>query len=275
MIKGELLNVGVILNMPDDGVVKYKFISENNSKLKSILTSKIEKDTYKFGLNYMEFLMKSIDENDTFFAVNAHSSSFIAQVNNQELPKGFIFTENRFAKSSNIDDLFDTLLKEYVGTKFLKEETGVNSMQVKRKATKLINQRTALSQIIQPNVKLRIVENIPRNYTIDFGYVESNKLSMIHSAPDKLNTSYEWLDRMSFISNNYDYSEKISILYNSEAESNKDETMIQMLQFLNNKDERIEIFDIFSQKGEMDFNNELFRIENQAGNIENIKEFVS
>lgn len=275
VIKGELLNVGVILNVPEDGVMKYKFIAEKNTKLKSILISKVEKESYKYGVNYLNFMLESIDSNDTFFAANTRSNTFITQVINQELPAGFVFSETRFAKSNNVNDLFKSLLKEYVGENFLKEEIGINSMFVKKKATQLIDQREKLSDIVQSNMRIRPVENIPKNYTIDFGYAENNKLSIIQAAPDKVNTSYDWLDRMSFISNNYQQSENISILYNSVADSNKDHSMEQMLSFLKSKDNRIQTFDIFSRHGELDFQNELSRIEQRAGTIEELRTLVS
>lgn len=274
IIKGEILNVGLIMNIPENGVIKYRIITGNNMKLKTILENEIERKIYTSGLGYVEYLLKSNDENDLFMSQNAHSKYFIPRLRECDLPDGFILTDPQFAKTNQPDYLFDKLLQRYIGRKFLTDGKNNLSTQVKSKAVQLIGQNVAVKEKIKKNIKIKPVDVITLNYTVDFGYEENNKLSMIQTMPDKQSTTNEWFQRMSLISNNYSESGKISLLYNSAADSNKDGTAEQMIKFLESNDSRIESFDIFSNKGEKEFNYELERIERVAGSMDKINSLL-
>ncbi|KRN70710.1 hypothetical protein IV76_GL001631 [Carnobacterium maltaromaticum] len=262
------------MNIPENGIIKYRIITGNNTKLKTILENEIDRKIYMSGLDYVEYLLKSNDENDLFISQNAHSNYFLPRLRNSDLPDGFILTEPQFAKTNQPNDLFEKLLQRYIGKRFLIEGKNNLSMQIKSKAVHLIEKNIVVKGKIKKNIKIKPVDVIPLNYTIDFGYEENNKLNIIQTMPDKLLTTNEWFQRMSLISNNYSESGKISLLYNSAADSNKDKTAEQMMRFLESNDNRIESFDIFSNTGEKDFNTELERIEKVAGSIDKINSLL-
>lgn len=275
VVKGEILNVGLIMNIPSTGEMKFKLIGENNTKLKTILVNNLEKKIYKSGLKYLEFLLSSIDNNDLTFSLNITSNDFINDLKYTKLPNGFILTDKRFAKTQSSNYLFNDLLETYIGNKFIHEEVKENNMQIKKRAANLIEQKELLDRKIKTNIKIRPIEEVAMNYNIDFGYEEQSKLNIIQAAPDKLATANEWFQRISMISTNYLECDKIALLFNSNAESNKDGTISQMVDFLSSKDERIDSFNIFSERGEIDFNNELHRIEINAGNIEEVEKLLT
>ncbi|MCA9765431.1 MAG: DUF3037 domain-containing protein [Carnobacterium sp.] len=274
VVKGEILNVGLIMNTPSTGEVTFKLIGEKNTKLKTILVNPLEKKIYKSGLKYLEFLLSSVDNNDLTFSLNITSNDFINDLKHTKLPNGFILTDKRFSKTNNSNYLFNDLLETYIGKKFIYEEVKENNMQIKKRAVTLIEQREVLYRKIKTNIKIRPIEEVAMNYNIDFGYEEKNKVNIIQAAPDKLVTANEWFQRISMISNNYSECDKIALLFNSSAESNNDNTISQMIDFLSSKDERIDSFNIFSERGEFEFKDELLRIEQNAGNIEKIEKLL-
>lgn len=73
--------------------------------------------------------------------MNIGQENFITELKNSELPKGFIFDRKRFSKTANFERLYTDILETYIGKKFLHEENGTNTMQVKRKAISLINNK--------------------------------------------------------------------------------------------------------------------------------------
>ena len=275
VVKGEILNVGIIINIPETGEIRYRILKPNNSKLKSFWHSKVDEKTYKTGHDILNYVISSIDENELRFGLDASSDTFINQLSSQNLPKGFIFSDLRFAKASNIDILYQNLLEEYVGKKFLEEEIGSNSMVVKKKAAKIIDDTPSLSKIIKSNILIKPIKTLNKSYTIDFGYANEEKIELIHSTPEKLKAAYEWLERINFVTENYTEPNKITLLYKSRSESNKDGSLIQMLDYLKQKDERITSYDIFSELGEIKFKQELQRIGTVAQPIEVLERIIS
>lgn len=274
VIKGELLNVGIVMNVPSEGKLLHFVLKETNSKFKSALLTDLDRKIYKSGAKYMEYMCESINDNDLSFAMNTESDEFIRNLKESELPMGFIMTEKRFAKTANTERLFNDLLETYIGKKFLNEESGSYSMNVKRKATSLITQRNLINSKVKSNIKIRPVKSIPLNYSIDFGYAEDNQINLIHSAPDKLSTSNEWFQRINMISTNFMNSNKFVLLFDSSSESNEDNTIVQMVDYLASKDHRILSFDIFTKAGEEQFEQELSQIESRAGSIEKVEELL-
>ena len=89
----------------------------------------LDKKIYKSGINYLEYLLSSIDDNKLEFGMNIGQENFITELKNSELPKGFILTEKRFSKTANFERLYTDILETYIGKKFLHEENGTNTME--------------------------------------------------------------------------------------------------------------------------------------------------
>lgn len=275
VIRGELLNVGIVVSMPETGEFIVEFLSESNSKLKSIVINKNDKLVYKSGLSYLKYLFDSIDRNDLSFPINTSSNDFISAIKTFELPTGFNIVEPKYAKVSNIELFVEQLKKTYIGETFLNEEFGSNSMIVKRKAISLIQERKKLANIVKPNVKIKPIANLPKSYTIDFGYLMKEKINLIQSAPDKVSTAYDWLERMNFITDNFQSSEKIILLYDANSESNQDGTLKHMIDYLESKDDRVSSRNIFANEGKELFVDDLRKIEQYAGTIEELEKIIA
>lgn len=275
IIRGEILNVGLMINIPENGELKFILLSEGNSKLKSLITSKRDKDIYKSGKKYLDYLIESIDNNDLGLPISPSKKDFISTFSTLNLPKGYKISTPRYAKVSDVELFVDNLENIYIGESFLNEELGTNSMIVKKKAISIIGGRENALKKIKKNIQIKPVANLPKNYTLDFGYTENGKLSLIDSTPDKLSTAYDWLERINFITDNYDASEKITLLYNSKSESNEDGTIKHMLEYLSSKDSRVESINIFSDTGEKHFIDRLKHIEQFAGNMEELERLIA
>jgi hypothetical protein len=274
-IKGEILNVGLVMNIPETGEMLFKIIQENNSKLKAILVNQVDKKVYRFGMKYLEYILSSVNQNDLTLPVNVSSKSFVNDLLKMDIPNGFLLTDTRYAKTRETHRLFNDILRSYIGEKFLLEEIKTNTMQVKKFATSVITQRNLIDTKIKTNVKIKPIPTVSLNYNIDFGYEENEKFNFIQVAPEKLASANEWFQRMNMISSNYQNTDRIVLLYNSNTQSNEDRTVDQMVEFLKSNDNRVTSFDIFSNRGVLGFNNELVRIGKQAGDISEIDKFIS
>jgi hypothetical protein len=146
---------------------------------------------------------------------------------------------------------------------------------LRKKQQKIIDDTPSLSKIIKSNILIKPIKTLNKSYTIDFGYANEEKIELIHSTPEKLKAAYEWLERINFVTENYTEPNKITLLYKSRSESNKDGSLIQMLDYLKQKDERITSYDIFSELGEIKFKQELQRIGTVAQPIEVLERIIS
>ncbi|MGC6767626.1 hypothetical protein [Enterococcus sp. LJL51] len=275
VIRGEQLNVGLLVNVPDKGEFYVNFLSENNSKLKSIVINKHDRLVYKSGLSYLKYLFDSINNNDLSFSVSPVSPDFISIVKSFELPTGFNLSNPKYAKVSSVESFIEQLNNTYIGENFLNEEYGSNSMIVKRKAASIIQGRKKLEKIVKSNIRIKPIKNLSKTYTIDFGYLLKNNVNLIHATPDKLSTAYDWLERMNFITDNFDNSDHIILLYDSNSESNHDGTLKHMIEYLESKDERVSSRNIFSDEGKELFVNDLKKIEEFAGSIEELEKIIA
>lgn len=268
-IRGEILNVGVIMNTPSKGEFCYKILSPNNTKIKALFENKIEKKVFETGINYFEYLLKSINNNDLTKSVDIFSSSFIDSIHkNIDIPKQIMINSSSYAKTASPDLFFNDLLEMYLGKSFILEEKNTRVMKVRKKATELINERNLINVKVKKNVIIQPIANIAMNYQVDFGYSENNSLKLIHSAPEKISSVGEWFEKINLISTKFEKAEGINLLFNSNAESNRDNALSQMIDYLSAQDSRIQSMDIFSTSGVDAFENELDRIEEKASNLE-------
>ncbi len=109
--KGEIINIGILMNIPETGELKYQFLGPKNSKFKFFWHSKVDEKSYKLGYDIITFLLNSVDKNDLRFGLNPSADTFINQVINQQLPGNFVFSDVRFAKTSNSDLYLEIYLK--------------------------------------------------------------------------------------------------------------------------------------------------------------------
>ncbi|EME3504277.1 DUF3037 domain-containing protein, partial [Enterococcus faecium] len=49
VVKGEIINIGIVMSIPSSGEVKYQILTPKNSKFKAILNSKVDEKTYKLS----------------------------------------------------------------------------------------------------------------------------------------------------------------------------------------------------------------------------------
>lgn len=275
VIKGELINIGIIMNVPYTGEIHYMIINPDNSKFRAVWNNSIDKKTYKLGYTVFNHIIKSIDDNELHFGLNPSSDTFIPQFTSQNLPNCFIFSDVRFGKTSETKNLFENIANEYVGKKFIDEEIGTNSMIVKSRAIELIERNENANILIKRNIKIQPIGELSKFYTFDFGYSILEKAELIQTVPERKQSAYDWLERMNIITENYEHARKFIFLFNSNSESNKDNTINQMISYLKSKDQRVESYDIFSNGGKYDFNKLLNRIENEADSVHELERYLA
>lgn len=55
VIKGEIINVGILMNVPETGEIRFQTLNHKNSKLKISSYSQLDIKTYKVGNDYLNF----------------------------------------------------------------------------------------------------------------------------------------------------------------------------------------------------------------------------
>ena len=123
---GEIINVGLILHSSSDmHILRHRLLDENNVKIKGIANTKVDLDMYKISKEYIEYLLETTtsklfiqDESQEEYNSAFERYYLHGLYKSLDGEKMFI-SEPTFAKTGDVDQLFDSLFATYVGSKFM------------------------------------------------------------------------------------------------------------------------------------------------------------
>lgn len=237
-LRGEIINVGLLLHQPEDGKLKYKLIQENNPKIKSLLNNNVLNASYKLSKEYINHYLENISDSDTMFEKGIYNNSFLDEFNNH-LPDGFILSDPSFSLSSNTNVLFEQLMLNYIGKDFIVAEEKPNEVSTKKHLSDFFVKEKLLGTKIKSNVKINPIKDIKNmQYSIDFVY-KNGVINLIHTVPHQYELLNNWFSRVNTFSNNYDSNAGIYLVYEDNTLKNDDNTIIDMFKYLKCHDERI------------------------------------
>lgn len=245
-LRGERINVGVILHQPTTGKVLYKLIEHNNPKIRGLLNNGVLIASYKLSKELIDYTLEDLPSVDSLLIKGVYNDNFLSDFS-KHLPEGFVLSEPSYAMSAKTNALFNQLLINYIGKEFVTSEEKPSESTIKKNLETFFERKKLLGTKIKPNVKMSPIKDIgSMQYTIDFVY-KNGVINLIQTVPQHTNALNNWFSRVNTFSSNYDSNAGIYLIY-EESTINEDNTVVDMFNFLKGNDERIRTIDIASNE---------------------------
>lgn len=269
-LRGEVLNVGLMLHDPDSGDVKYQILDSMNEKLKSILANEVLQETYKVQREYIDYSLKTVPVEETLLDPYAHTNDFLIEIA-KIMPNGFSLSEPTFSKTNNKERLFKSLLETYIGEEFLDERDTSVQVNAKKIMKQYFNNRNLLGTKVKLNAKFSPIKNINNvQFTIDFIY-KNGVINFLQTAPSNKTELQNWFAKLNTLLEYYKEDSKLYLFYDQKDSTHQDATLHDMINFLKNKDSRVDVLEVNSNE----FINLCNKIEKEGKDIEEFEKELS
>lgn len=246
-VRGETINVGIILFNAEIGEFQIETLKHTNSKLRSLLPTQKELSVYKLHTDFINHYSKTFLTDITNYKDKLNQDFFEEFINN--MPKEITFSEPTHANfdSENQEKLLKKLLELYIGKYFL-QNTEVTSAKIKNYVRNSFIEEDILETKVKANARIHPIPNkdfISAN--IDFVY-KNGVLNFMQVAPSKENMT-NWFNKINTVIDNYDKETKYHIFLD-ESFNRSDEDFLEMMNFLEEKltRTRLNVIDIHSPK---------------------------
>jgi hypothetical protein len=266
-IRGEKVNVGVLLHDPQGGDLQHSLLEENSTKVKALLCDDVSSKIYKVQKDEVDFYFSKIYEKQDLFSENLHDKNYLINLKHK-FPNEFLISEPTFSLSRDANQLFASLVKTYIGefiTKEIIHEYEKSIISPKNYCKNYFHDKNWIGTKVKPNVKLHPIEDLKNlNFTVDFVF-KNGIWNMINATPsnttnDKL---IEWFSKTKTMLNSYQRESQFYLIYNQEDQLNEDNTLSEMVAYLEKEDQRVKTAEISSS----DFSGMCRRVENEAKDI--------
>jgi hypothetical protein len=263
-LRGEIINVGVMLHNPQEGKLKYNILDVNNGKMKSLLVNDVLQDTYRIQKEYIEFYLEKLPNQLTLFDPNNYTNQFLEDLK-EIIPNEFKLSEPTFSKTLDSDRLLSNLMEMYIGKEYLSSIENANQVSTKKYIKDIFEQRKLIGTKVKWNAKITPIKNIKSmQYTIDFVY-KNGIINFLQTVPTNTEQLTNWFSKLNTVLESYDKESNFYVLFNkSELKNNNDQTLKDMLSYLKTKDQRIINLNVESKT----FNNLCDKIESDGKNLE-------
>jgi Protein of unknown function (DUF3037) len=261
-LKGEIINVGVILHQPDSGDLKYHILDHNNIKLKGILSNPVRKEAYKVTKDVIEYYLKQSPNINELFQPNINEQTFLLELNSR-FTNDFKLSEPTFSLTSNKELFFKQLLYSYIGKEFINPNE-THQITTKKFVRNYFDERQLIDKKIKTNIKFSPIKEVESMHlVIDFVY-KNGVINLMQAVPSSSEHFTNWYTKMNTITSEIRKECGIYLLYNKNDALNVDNTVTQILDYLKSKDKRIKTFEINSK----DFISLCSQIEKEGKNVE-------
>ncbi|PHE61841.1 hypothetical protein COF68_15540 [Bacillus toyonensis] len=269
-LRGEVLNVGLMLHDPDSGDVKYQILDSMNEKLRAILANEVLQETYKVQRDYIDYSLKTVPVEETLLDPDAHTNDFLIEIA-KIMPKEFSLSEPTFSKTNNKERLFKSLLETYIGEEFLDERDISVQVNAKKLMKQYFNNRNLLGTKVKLNAKFSPIKNINNvQFTIDFIY-KNGVINFLQTAPSNKAELQNWFAKLNTLLEYYREDSKLYLFYDQKDVAHQDATLHDMIKFLKKKDSRVDVLEVNSN----DFVNLCNKIEAEGKDIEEFEKELS
>lgn len=262
-VRGEVINVGVIMHHPSKGIITRFILDASNIKLRSLLTNQSKIENYKVQKDYIEFYLDNLEIDHNLLTPDINKESFLSKID-EVLPNDYRLSEPTFALTSEPKLLFNELLCNYIGSEFLLKN---NNSQITTKSyvKKYFDDRKLINRKIKSNIKYNPLKDVSSmQLTIDYVY-KNGILNLMQTVPSTKEQFTNWFTRMTTLTSHLT-DEKLGFyfLFDSTDELNQDKTVTQIIDFFHSNDQRVNGIDVQSK----DFNMFCNKIEVEGKNVE-------
>lgn len=249
-IRGEIINVGLILHSVGiDKQTKCYIIDENCIKVKSILDSISEINTYKTYKDVLEYYVLKSKENllgqvgDVTIG-SYFDNDYLKKLKYEFNDKKMTLSEPNFAFTRDINLLFDSLFDRYIGNKYLIKQ--VNTLTAKSYAKNIFKEKDLLGTKVESDITVYPVEKLKSiKFKIDFSFKNGvdNYIQAIPSLHSSSKNS-EWFAKTELLLNSLKNKDtKIHFIYkSSDLIDNKD--IYDVINYFSSSNDKIKKLDL-------------------------------
>ncbi|MCR8979457.1 DUF3037 domain-containing protein [Brevibacillus laterosporus] len=247
---GELLNVGLVLHSSSDThILRHRLLDDNNVKIKGISNSKVDLDAYKVSKEYIEFLFESTTNNLFVEANNSQTSvyehEYLYSLYKALSGENMFLSEPTYAKTDNVDHLFDSLFVTYIGSKFL--NVIQRDVNVKKYLRTIFEEKHLMKKIrrdftIKPISGLDEVIRVPIDFGFKNGIWNYMQIASLKHSGESRNT--DWFAKTKLLIDNYKDDMKLYLMYQTTQDIELNLETSQIINFLSKSDERVIPLDI-------------------------------
>jgi hypothetical protein len=248
-IKGEVINVGLVLHDKEGLQTKYYLLEENSAKLKSMISNKSGRDIYKSYKDVFEYYLEKnkdslVGDVGKVTIGSCYSEEFLGSIYEHYKNKNLFFTKPNFAKTKNIDNFFKGLLETYVGEEFIKKEHA--TVTAKKHLKKVFEEMNLLGTKVKANLTINPIKELEDyKVKVDFSFKNGvwNYIQTIPSPSDQTK-NIEWFSKIKLMSEYLDKeNSKIHLIY-KESDIEENQSAYNLINFLANSKSNICKLDI-------------------------------
>lgn len=241
-IRGEKLNVGILMHGDKTGELHHSILDETSPKVRCLFETEVNKNIFKVQKEHFDYFIHSLVDEGSLFMPSLYEDSFITQIKGF-IPKEFFISEPTFSLTRDPNQLFETLMKTYVGEFSSKDISIVDIVKrnAKQYTKEIFTQREWLGTKIKQNVKIRPIKDINHmQFTVDYAF-KNGIWNFIYTAPSNSTVERltDWFSKTNTIIDNFERQSGLYLIYDTQDQMNEDNTIDEMVSFLKKKDNRV------------------------------------
>lgn len=270
-IKGEVLNVGLLMFNYLDNKAKFYLLNEKSPKLKAIFENKVETNIYKSNKDFLEYYLSN-NKDLSGFVGEIYIGSYCDQ---DFMDRSYEYFKNKemtlskpiIAFTKNEDKLFEVILKRYVGESHL-DFGKAATVTAKKYMRNIIDSNENLKKRIKSDTIIQPIKDLSNiKVKVDFTF-KNGIWNYMQAIPNVTNNKdVEWFSKIQLLLESEDIkNSKLRLLYKM-SELNDDISTLSAIKYLDSKHDNIIILDM-DQQAKV---NELCEyIENNGQILENV-----
>jgi len=271
-LAGEVVNVGVIIHSLDGDVsTMFYLVDESSPKLKPIIHSSVDSNTYKSYKDSLEYYLQKSQENilgqvGSVIIGSQDEKTFLENLYEFYKDKKLTLSRPKFSLAENLPGFLEAIFKLYVGEEYFIQKSKPHS--VKKQMRSIFEERQLLEKKVMHDFSINPIEGLDSvKIKIDFGY-KNGVWNYLQSVPilNGSNKKTEWFAKTKFLYENVPDDAKIHLLYRKSDLNQND--IKNELNYLESMDNRIIKFDLDDQQNIIDLCN---TIEREAHDIDTLK----
>lgn len=249
-IRGEVINVGLIVHDCDSKDTKFSILDEHSIKLKSILETRNDINIYKSYKDVIEFYLSSAKDNlsgtvGSKTISSVYSNDFLKDIYEYYNGSKLHLSDPSFAMTKDIDKLFEKMYTRYIRREC--DVKQITSVSAKECLKEKFEQTNLLGKKIKTDYRINPIKGLEDyKVRIDFSY-KNGVWNYMQAMPTNSTKYAEWFSKIQIMSENINENEgKIHLIYN-ELDS-QDETINNFIKYLETQNKNINILNINNEQ---------------------------
>lgn len=250
IIRGEVINVGLILHsVGTEKQTKYYILEESSTKVKSILESKSDINTYKSFKDILDYYLSESKNNLIGQVGNVtigsyYDENFLNLLYENYRSKKMNISEPVFALTENMDLLFNAIFKRYIGEKYISKN--ISTMTAKTYVKNILKERELLGTKVKSDITIYPIDKLKSvKFNIDFSF-KNGVENYIQTVPNlqSPSRSSEWFAKTELMLNNLkNKNTKVHFIYkSSDFKDNKE--VYEIINYFLDTNDKIDKLDI-------------------------------